>query len=92
MAPEQSTGEPQTTASDLYSAGVMLYEALAGRPPFAGSFVDVISMKCRMTPRAPSACALGVPADLGRAVHGAPSTAIPPRRPDGHGDPAPASA
>jgi eukaryotic-like serine/threonine-protein kinase len=64
MAPEQSTGEPQTTASDLYSAGVMLYEALAGRPPFAGSFVDVISMKCRMTPRAPSVCALGVPADL----------------------------
>ncbi len=64
MAPEQSTGEPQTPASDLYSAGVILYEALVGRPPFAGSFVDVIAMKCRMVPPPPSACAMGVPADL----------------------------
>jgi serine/threonine protein kinase/tetratricopeptide (TPR) repeat protein len=64
MAPEQSTGEPQTPASDLYSAGVMLYEALVGRTPFAGSFVDIITMKCRMAPPPPSACAAGVPVDL----------------------------
>ncbi len=64
MAPEQSTGEPQTSASDLYSAGVMLYEALVGRTPFTGSFVDIITMKCRMAPPPPSAHAAGVPADL----------------------------
>jgi eukaryotic-like serine/threonine-protein kinase len=64
MSPEQSTGESQSPASDLYSAGVILYEALVGRPPFAGSFADVIARKCRMVPPPPSACALGVPDDL----------------------------
>ncbi len=34
MAPEQLMGEPVDGRSDLYSVGVMLYEFLAGRPPF----------------------------------------------------------
>ena len=89
MAPEQSTGEPQTTASDLYSAGVVLYEALVGRPPFAGSFVDVIAMKCRMVPPPPSACALGVPADLD-ALCMALLHRDPAMRPRGSGSLAPA--
>src|SRR5258708_3875594 len=57
-------GEPPTPASDLYSVGVMLYEALVGAPPFVGSAVDVITMKCLMAPQPPGACAHGVPADL----------------------------
>ena len=36
LAPERLTGEPATPRSDLYSAGVLLYEALSGRPPFEG--------------------------------------------------------
>jgi eukaryotic-like serine/threonine-protein kinase len=35
MAPERLDGEPATAASDLYSAGVVLYEALTARKPFA---------------------------------------------------------
>ena len=34
LSPERLEGKPATPASDLYSLGVVLYEALAGRKPF----------------------------------------------------------
>jgi tRNA A-37 threonylcarbamoyl transferase component Bud32 len=42
MAPELITGAPVGRASDLYSLGVLLYEALAGRPPFAADNVQAL--------------------------------------------------
>jgi serine/threonine protein kinase len=34
FSPEQAAGEPPSPASDVYSIGVMVYEMLAGSPPF----------------------------------------------------------
>jgi serine/threonine protein kinase len=64
MAPEQACDEPPTLASDWYSVGVVLYEALVGRPPFMGSSVDVLTMKTTMDAELASAVVEGVPPDL----------------------------
>jgi eukaryotic-like serine/threonine-protein kinase len=63
MAPEQAFGEA-VAASDWYSVGAMLYEAMVGRPPFSGSATDVLTQKVNLRPLEPGLCVRGVPADL----------------------------
>ena len=42
MAPEQLTGESVDERADIYAAGLLLYEMLAGRPAFKGKTVGLL--------------------------------------------------
>ncbi|MCA9619533.1 MAG: protein kinase [Myxococcales bacterium] len=50
MAPEQYRGTVLDARADLYALGCMLYEALAGRPPFRGTPVEILRGHLRELP------------------------------------------
>lgn len=55
VAPESAEGRPQTSAVDIYGAGILLYELVTGRPPFAGSTaLEVLHRHLSEEPRRPS--------------------------------------
>ncbi|MFJ8631826.1 protein kinase [Streptomyces sp. NPDC093568] len=55
VAPESAEGRPQTSAVDIYGAGILLYELVTGRPPFGGgSALEVLHQHLSAEPRRPS--------------------------------------
>ncbi|GHE83720.1 hypothetical protein GCM10018789_09740 [Streptomyces werraensis] len=55
IAPESAEGRPQTSAVDIYGAGILLYELVTGRPPFSGgSALEVLHQHLSAEPRRPS--------------------------------------
>jgi predicted ATPase len=65
MAPEQGRGQLVDARADLYSLGCMLYELLAGRPPFVGDNpVQVLWQHFEQEARPLSELVEGVPGEI----------------------------
>jgi serine/threonine protein kinase/tetratricopeptide (TPR) repeat protein len=64
MSPEQGAQTAISKASDWYSVGVILYQALTGRLPFRGRFFEVMMRKQSRDPIQPREINREVPSDL----------------------------
>ncbi len=64
MSPEQASDQTLTEASDWYSVGAMVYEALTGRRPFEGDSEEVMTRKQTEQPPDPRQLTPNTPVDL----------------------------
>ena len=68
MSPEQFTGHPADARTDIYAAGVLLYQLLTGEKPFEGGITAIMHKVLSVEPPPPSALSPAVPPALDEIV------------------------
>ena len=69
ISPEQASGKPTGAYSDLYSVGIMLYEAVTGVLPFvADSPAAVAAMQVNAEPQNPRDLMLTIPVSISQII------------------------
>jgi serine/threonine-protein kinase len=68
MSPEQLMAQPVDARSDIYSAGVLLYQLLTGERPFEGGLTAIIHKALNTTPPRPSEISVTAPPGLDAVV------------------------
>lgn len=68
IAPEQIRGSRIDARADLYALGCMLYEIVTGRPPFAGSLVEILDQHLHHSPQSPQVLAPHLPDELAELI------------------------
>jgi serine/threonine-protein kinase len=69
ISPEQARGKEIDRRSDLYSVGILLYEAVTGRLPFiSDDFLTVAKMQINETPTPPTAINQSIPKGLEQVI------------------------
>jgi tetratricopeptide (TPR) repeat protein len=67
LSPEQATGDPVDTRSDIFALGVLLYECITGHAPFSGkNAIEIVAEVIHFNPPPPSALNAHIPEELDR--------------------------
>jgi eukaryotic-like serine/threonine-protein kinase len=69
LSPEQIAAEPQSTRSDIFSLGIVLYQMVTGAPPFEGSSVSAVCAQILSAePLPPSQRNPALPGEIDRII------------------------